>query len=119
LLGGDLRLGVIATLFPSREEFSRGVLGLLSSGNVILLTIEKNEVPRWRWRELFSGDSALQELECFQLRITPQGTRRSVKRLRWKALDLAYLERRIFALGLDKEWHSAKRIAGIPEQYPR
>jgi hypothetical protein len=73
LLGGDLRLGMIAALFPSREEFSRGVMGLLSSGDVIL---EKNEVPRWRWRELFCSDSVLPELEYLQLRITPQGARR-------------------------------------------
>ena len=76
LLGGDIRLGTIAALFPSREEFSRGVLGLLSSGDVILLTLDKNEVPRWRWSELFSSNSVLQQFEYLQLRITPRGARR-------------------------------------------
>jgi hypothetical protein len=75
LLGGDLRLEVISKLFPSREAFEQGIRGLLSCGDVILVNHAGDEVPDWRWRELFSG-SRLQELEHLQLRITPQGARK-------------------------------------------
>jgi len=39
MLGGDLRLEAISKLFPSSGAFEQGVLGLLSCGDVVLLTV--------------------------------------------------------------------------------
>jgi hypothetical protein len=75
LLGGDLPLEVISKLFLSREAFEKGILGLLSCGDVVLLTVDGVKVPDWRWRELFSR-AGLQQLQQMQLKITPQGARR-------------------------------------------
>ncbi|HMH00571.1 MAG TPA: hypothetical protein VK555_04110 [Terriglobales bacterium] len=73
LLGGDLSLALILPMYPSQEAFGRGVLGLLSCGDVVLMTTEGVEVPPWRWRKLFSDRIVFQQLENFRLRITPQG----------------------------------------------
>ena len=72
LLGGDVRLEVISKLYPSREAFERGIPGLLSGGDVVLVSPNGDGVPKWRWRELLSG-KGLEELD---LRITPQGARK-------------------------------------------
>jgi hypothetical protein len=74
LLGADLRLGVVSKLFASRETFGTGTLGLLSGGNVVLVTSKGAEVPKWQWRELLSGTNPAELL----LRITSQGARRIV-----------------------------------------
>jgi hypothetical protein len=76
LLGGDLRLKVIAKLFPSQAAFGLGVLGLLSCGDVILMTLDGGQIPHWRWRELFSDGTVFQQLDGLQLRITSQGPRK-------------------------------------------
>jgi hypothetical protein len=55
LLGGDLPLEVISKLFLSREAFDKSILGLLSGGDVVLVTLSGDEVPDWRWRKVFSG----------------------------------------------------------------
>jgi len=52
------------------------VFGLLTSGDVCLLTIDHIDVPSWRWRELFIDGNAMKELENMSLKITAQGARR-------------------------------------------
>lgn len=76
LLGGDLSLEIISMLYPSADEFKRGILGLLSSGDVSLLTREEIEVPAYRWRELFSEAKLMHELHHLKLHLTVQGARR-------------------------------------------
>jgi hypothetical protein len=72
LLGGDLRLEVISKLYPSREAFARGVLGLLAGGDLVVVTREGVEVPKWQWQGVLSGAGC----EGLSLRITSQGARR-------------------------------------------
>lgn len=77
LLAGNLALTIIQRIFPDSETFMRGVLGLLTSGDVRLLEIApKSEVPGWRWRELFMQGGVMQMLDHFELQITDQGTSR-------------------------------------------
>jgi hypothetical protein len=76
LLGGELPLAVIRNLYPDVDAFTRGVLGLLSSGDVCLLMVDKTIVPRWRWRELFVDGAVMKELGGLNLRITAKGAHR-------------------------------------------
>jgi hypothetical protein len=76
LLACDMRLDIIAQLFPSSDAFIKGILGLLSCGDVNLLSVDGVEIPEWRWRELFRDAASLQELKGLKLRVTPQGTRK-------------------------------------------
>src|SRR6516162_6958108 len=76
LLGGDLPLTVIATLYSTPEAFHKGVQGLLSCGDVLLLDTDGNALPEWRWREVFAPSSEAALLGHFRLRVTPQGAKR-------------------------------------------
>ncbi len=76
LLGGELPLAVIRNIYPDTDAFRMGVFGLLTSGDVCLLTIDHADVPRWRWRELFVDRTAMKDLGNMQLKITAQGARR-------------------------------------------
>jgi hypothetical protein len=76
LLGGDLPLKVVMQLYPDADAFRRGVLGLIADGDVCLLGADYTEVPHWRCRKLFAGDTEMQEMERMKLRITAQGVLR-------------------------------------------
>jgi len=76
LQGGDLRLRVIAGLFPSHGAFERGVEGLMSCGDVTLSTADGREVPKWQWRQLFDEHRVFEQLDNLKLAITPQGGKR-------------------------------------------
>jgi hypothetical protein len=75
LLGGDLRLEVVARLFPSHEAFQRGIIGLLSSGDVVLVA-QAEEIPSWRWKQLFSHELVPSETESISVKITAEGVRK-------------------------------------------
>jgi len=74
--GGDLSLEVIVKLFPSFDDFRRGVLGLLSSGDVALIAQNGIEVPTWRWQQLFGQQRASELMSELHLKLTPQGSKR-------------------------------------------
>jgi len=76
LLGGPLSLEIIRRVFPNSDAFMRGVLGLLTCGDVRLLELEENEVPSWRWREMFIEGSVSGMLDDLKLEITEQGAKR-------------------------------------------
>lgn len=76
LLAGVLPLAIIRNLYPDEGAFRQGVFGLLTSGDVYLLTIDHADVPSWRWRELFVDRTAMKDLGNMQLKITAQGARR-------------------------------------------
>jgi hypothetical protein len=76
LLACDMPLAVIAQVYPTFEHFQRGISGLLNEGDVVLLDSKGAEVPRWRWRQLFSIDDAQENLRTFRLRITPHGAKK-------------------------------------------
>jgi len=73
LLGGDLSLAIIRTLYPDDDRFRQGLTGLLHSGDVRLLALGGDEIPSWRWPEFFADPAASIDLDHFKLRITKQG----------------------------------------------
>jgi hypothetical protein len=76
LTGDDLPLSVILRLYPDAVAFRQGVLGLITTGDVRLLTNDGMGVPAWRYRELFDDGIVMQELERLRLTITHQGAGR-------------------------------------------
>lgn len=76
LLACDMPLAVIAKVYPTSDHFRRGISGLLNEGDVVLLDSEGAEVPRWKWRQLFSTDNVQEDLRTFRLRITPHGAKK-------------------------------------------
>ena len=76
LLGSDLPLGIVLRLYSDAAAFKRGVLGLITSGDVRLFTNDDAEVPSWRCRVIFAEGTVMEEMERMKLRITPQGVRR-------------------------------------------
>jgi len=76
LQGGDLSLELVAKLFPSFDDFRRGVQGMLSSGEVVLTAQDGSEVPKWRWEELFRQQAVFGWMAQLRLRLTPQGGQR-------------------------------------------
>jgi hypothetical protein len=76
LLGGAMSLTIVRRVYSDDAAFLRGVLALLSCGDVLLLDSEGIQVPEWRWRELFVEQKALQNLKSLNLNLTAQGARR-------------------------------------------
>ncbi|HSK44320.1 MAG TPA: hypothetical protein VLA83_10600 [Candidatus Binatia bacterium] len=76
LLGGTMPLITIRELYRDDAAFLRGVLGLLTSGDVRLFSEGKPDVPQWHYRALFTDGSILEKLAMFRLDITDQGTQR-------------------------------------------
>ncbi|SRR6266545_202254 len=76
LLGDDMLLDDTRAIFPDDHAFISGIHGLLSTGDVNLLTIGGVDVPMWRWRQLFGERLVLKQLKSFRLQITPQGAAR-------------------------------------------
>ena len=76
LLGGDLALDVIRPIWPNDARFLVGIQGLVSAGDVLLLTRGGCEVPTWRLRQLFDDKAVLAELSGFCLCLTSQGSAR-------------------------------------------
>jgi len=71
LLGGDLSLATVRTLFSSDARFSQALTHLLSVGDVTMLTSDGASVPNWKWRELLTP--VPHDLKDLKLRITDRG----------------------------------------------
>jgi hypothetical protein len=76
LLGSDLPLALVRGLYPDACSYRQGILGLLSCGDVSLVTSDGVLVPAWRWRELFADGGDTEEIPSMLLSITDQGVRR-------------------------------------------
>ena len=73
LLGGDLSLSILIRVYPNDGAFTKAIHGLLMAGDVRLKTVEDNDVPQRRWRELFLEGTVLSDLAAFKLSITQKG----------------------------------------------
>lgn len=76
LLGGNLPLKVVLSLYPDADAVRRGVLGLIAGGDVCLRGEDGMDVPHWRCRELLGNETDMQEIEQMKLWITAQGALR-------------------------------------------
>jgi hypothetical protein len=70
LLGGDLPIGIIRSLYPSGESFVVAIIQMLRAGEVRLITAG-GEVPQRQWNSTLLNDGAHAWLS-----ITPKGTQR-------------------------------------------
>jgi hypothetical protein len=77
LLGGDMPLRVIRTVFPDHSRFVKGISGLIRNGDIVLLQ-GGTEIPPWKLRELLDESAPLtdQDMEGLSLHLTEQGTAR-------------------------------------------
>jgi hypothetical protein len=76
LLGGDLPLKVIRTLFDEEERFVQALLAMLNAGEVRLLDADGFEFERWQWRGILTDPSSLEATTGQQLTITQVGCSR-------------------------------------------
>ncbi len=72
LLGGEMPLTVIRSIYPSGERFRQALLGLLAGGDVELVDGDGGLVPHWNWRPSLEVVDACP----LQLRLTDRGARR-------------------------------------------
>lgn len=76
LLGGDMSLEIIRGLYPDDPAFMKGIEGLLSCGDILLLDHDGTAVPQWRWRRMFADGTIMDQLGQFTASLTDQGAKR-------------------------------------------
>ena len=73
LLGGDLPLTVIRSLFDDDSRFARAIRMMLDDGEVQLLTSDGDKVERWRWPDVLAP---MADKSGYRLDITSLGAKR-------------------------------------------
>jgi hypothetical protein len=68
LLGGDLSVATVRTLFDADDRFISAVTAMLHAGK-LRLSANDVEVPPWRWQSVLAGEPQA------RLSITPSGAR--------------------------------------------
>jgi hypothetical protein len=87
----------------SLEEFDRRQRVELQDLPLFVTSAEDVVIAKVEWSKLAQSQRQIEDVAAILC-------------LRWETLDLPYVERWISALDLDKEWRSAKEIAGISER---
>jgi hypothetical protein len=72
LLGGQMPLAVIRSIFPNDERFRQAMLGLLAGGDVELVDGHGGLVPHGNWHASLGAADATSLI----LRLTERGARR-------------------------------------------
>ena len=67
---------IIANGYPDVYAFMLGVHGLLSGGDVRLLTNDGIEVRAGQWRDFFIEGMVMEKLDSLKLGLTERGARR-------------------------------------------
>jgi len=62
LQGGDLPIAVVSRFYSDADAFRKGIGGLLSCGDVSLLTADESVVPEWRWKKLLAENAFTEDL---------------------------------------------------------
>jgi hypothetical protein len=70
LLGGDMPIALLRRLFDDKERFARAIAAMLAVGDLLMLSPDGTEVPRWQRREVLNGSGEA------QLSITKAGANR-------------------------------------------
>jgi len=76
LLGGDLSLGVIASLFRDKDHCRQAIGAMLNSGEVCIVDALGQALPAWRYRELEAAPDTWSEETTYRLSITDVGAKR-------------------------------------------
>lgn len=86
----------------SLEEFDRRRLVTVQGLPLFVASAEDVVIAKLEWSKLAQSQRQIEDAA-------------TILRLRWEALDLAYLGKWISALDLNQQWGHAKRIAGMSE----
>jgi hypothetical protein len=71
LLGGDLPLAVVRSIFPDGDRFVRAILAMLECKELRLLLSDGTDVPHWQRSTVLAAVS-----DSARLALTPTGARR-------------------------------------------
>lgn len=85
----------------SRAEFDRRAAIDLFGVELFIVSAEDVLLAKLEWAK--AGQSVRQLEDCANL-----------LRVRWGDLERPYLEHWVTQLGLEEQWHSARRMAGVP-----
>jgi hypothetical protein len=58
LLGGDLPLPVIRSLFADEDRFALALTAMLDAGELRLVEGDGRDMSKWRWREVLNANAA-------------------------------------------------------------
>jgi hypothetical protein len=86
----------------SEEEFRRRTLVNLQDSPLFLASAEDVVISKLEWAKLAQSQRHIEDVA-------------GILRMRWDALDRAYLEKWILELRIDAEWNDALRAAGVCE----
>lgn len=98
--GWKIDLIILKSRAFSREEFERRTLADLDGERVAIVTAEDLIVAKLEWSR---AGGSLRQVEDVA----------SIMRIRGAELDIARIERWVSQMGLDVQWQSARRAAGI------
>jgi uncharacterized nucleotidyltransferase DUF6036 len=84
----------------SQEELERRQRVTLHGVSLFMTTAEDAVISKLEWAKLAQSRRQIEDAA-------------SILRARWDALDHSYLEKWIGELDLEKQWHDARRVAGI------
>jgi hypothetical protein len=76
LQGGDMPLGVVASLFPDEAHARRAIAAMLGAGELKLLDAEGAALSSWQLRELESQPGSWRADTQYRVAITDSGARR-------------------------------------------
>jgi hypothetical protein len=76
LQGGDLPLGVVASLFPDEAHARRAIVAMLAAGELQLLDGKGAALCSWQLRELERQPGSWRTDTQYRLAITEAGARR-------------------------------------------
>jgi hypothetical protein len=84
----------------SREEFERRLPASVAGLTLFVASAEDVIIAKLEWSTLAKSQRQIEDAA-------------GILRLRWNSLDRSYLKKWIRDLGLEKEWHQARRIVGM------
>jgi hypothetical protein len=76
LLGGDMPLGVVASLFPDEADARRAIVAMLAVGELAIFDAEGAALSPWQVGELQRQPGSWREDTQYRLTITDKGARR-------------------------------------------
>ena len=76
LLGGDMPLGVVTSLFPDEAHARRAIVAMLAAGELRLLDADGAAVSAWQVSELERQSGSWRSDTQYRLTLTDAGARR-------------------------------------------
>lgn len=71
LLGGDLPVPAVRSLFADSARFVNAVLAMLKAGEIVLLDADGQSIPEWGWSRMLTSATGTNRIQ-----ITDRGAKR-------------------------------------------